>query len=286
MKIEFVPKKFNKSSRIVIEQANVIIAEYQAAGFDLTLRQLYYQFVARGLIPNSQKSYKRIGSIVSDGRKAGLISWAAIEDRTRYLRRPATWESPSSIVQACADQFKIDLWDGQDRRAEVWIEKDALVGVIEPVCEELRVPCFSCRGYASDSALFEAGRRLRRLPNPIVFHLGDHDPSGLDMTRDIEERVSMFAGRPVEIVRLALNMDQVEEHGPPPNPAKMTDARADAYVAEHGDESWELDALDPATISDLIRDAVTELIDPDVWAEREELEREGRETLERVAATI
>jgi len=148
------------------------------------------------------------------------------------------------------------------------------------------VPCFSCRGYASQSALFEAGRRLADYEDPIIFHLGDHDPSGIDMSRDIEERVSMFAGQPVEIVLLALNMDQVDEYNPPPNPAKMTDSRAEDYVAEYGHESWELDALDPATISDLIRDAVTELIDPDVWAEREELEQEGRTTLDRVAATI
>jgi hypothetical protein len=286
MKIMFIEKRFNASSLEIIAQANTIIREYQAAGYSLTLRQLYYQFVARGLISNTLQSYKRIGSIVSDARKAGQIDWSTIEDRTRYLREPTHWDSPASIIDACARQFKVDLWDGQARRPEVWIEKDALVGVIEPVCAELRVPCFSCRGYASDSALFEAGRRLRDYSDPIVFHFGDHDPSGLDMSRDIEERVSMFAEQPIEIVRLALNMDQVDEYDPPNNPAKMTDSRADEYVAEFGDSSWELDALDPSVIERLIRDAIDPLINRVLWSEQEKLELEGRAALERVAAEL
>jgi len=157
-------------------------------------------------------------------------------------------------VDACARQFRIDKWATQPRRIEVWIEKDALVGVIEGVCTELDVPYFSCRGYTSQSEMWVGAQRLaahwrKAKQNPLILHFGDHDPSGIDMTRDIQARLQEFsfgtAGHPLELRRLALNMDQVELYGPPPNPAKLTDSRCEAYMEEHGNESWELDALEP-----------------------------------------
>lgn len=283
MKIQYVPKRFGKDSLAHIENANMIIEEFAGMGFILTLRQLYYQFVQRILLPNTQKNYKRLGAIVSDARLAGLISWDDIEDRTRSLRAAPTWTNPHNIIKACADWYRVDLWEGQETRPEVWIEKDALIGVIEPICQELRVPYFSCRGYASQTTLFDAGRRMRNIKDPTIFHLGDHDPSGIDMTRDIRARVSMFAEQPVNVVRLALNMDQIEEFDPPPNPAKMTDSRAEDYVRRHGNDSWELDALSPVTIADLIRTAVTEMIDFELWEERQDVERAGAERLREVA---
>jgi hypothetical protein len=134
----YVPKSFRPDTQTRINQANEIIVEYQAQGFKLTLRQLYYQFVSRDLIPNTVQSYKSLGDVVNDGRLAGLIDWDAIEDRTRNLRSGPHWSSPRSIVRACADQYAVDLWDAQDNYVEVWIEKDALVGVIEGICNELR----------------------------------------------------------------------------------------------------------------------------------------------------
>jgi len=271
MREKFIEKKFSPAHLALIADANAIIAEYRQQGFILTLRQLYYQFVARDKLANRQKEYKRLGGIINDARLGGLIDWDAIEDRTRHLRSPSAWDNPASIVEACASQFKMDLWRTQPVRFEVWIEKDALVGVIEPVCEELRLPFFACRGYSSQSEQYTAGKRLARYrrngQRVVVLHLGDHDPSGLDMTRDNEDRLSMFAGGPIKVERLALNMPQVEEYGPPPNPAKATDARFAGYQAEHGDESWELDALEPSVIAALIRDHVTGEFDPDKWEE-------------------
>lgn len=286
MKELFVPKSFQSKSVDIIDKANEIIAEYQADGFTLTLRQLYYQFVARGLIKNLQTEYKRLGSIISDARLAGLIDWSAIEDRTRFLRRTPSWASPRDIVQACADQFKIDPWKDQDNYVEVWIEKDALVGVIEPVCERWRLPYFACRGYASQSEQYTAGKRvlgrLRAGKAVTIFHLGDHDPSGLDMTRDNQDRLGLFALSSPTVVRLALNWDQVQRYDPPPNPAKETDSRADSYVARYGHSSWELDALDPHVIDDLIENAVVDLVDGDAWEASMEEEREGRDRIQAV----
>ncbi len=270
MKIAYIDKNFRGSSKVIIEQANEIIDEYTAQGFSLTLRQLYYQFVARGLIANRQSEYKRIGSIVNDARLAGLIDWLSMEDRTRGLRALSHWDTPSDIINSAASSFRLDKWEGQEHRPEVWIEKDALVGVISGICNELDVPFFSCRGYTSQSALWRAAMRVSSYAHdgqtPLIVHLGDHDPSGLDMTRDIFDRFKMFMGG-IEVKSIALNMDQVEEFGPPPNPAKLTDARAAGYVAEHGYESWELDALDPKYLENLISETVTEYRDDDIYDE-------------------
>lgn len=124
-------KKFRADTLAVIEQANDIVRTYAAQGYSLTLRQLYYQFVSRDLLPNTQQNYKRLGSIVSDARRAGLIDWNAIENRTRNLRSLGTWESPDDIVAAVAQQFRYDLWEDQPYYVECWFEKDALMGVFE-----------------------------------------------------------------------------------------------------------------------------------------------------------
>ena len=270
----------------VVDKANEIVVEYQAQGFDLTLRQLYYQFVSRGLIPNSQKEYKRLGDVVNDARLCGLIDWSAISDRTRELRSLNHWDSPAAIVKACAEQFHVDRWGAQPIRPEVWIEKDALVGVIEGVCHELDVSFFSCRGYTSQSEMWVAAQRLRRYVREgqrvVVLHFGDHDPSGLDMSRDIRNRLELF-GAQVDFRRMALNADQVEKYGPPPNPAKITDSRFAGYEAEHGDESWELDALEPSVIVDLIRTEVERLRDEALWDEETEREDGMRADLTRTA---
>jgi len=290
VRIVYEEKKFSKSSMQIIDAANAIIEEYQAQGYMLTLRQLYYQFVSRDLVPNTMQSYKRIGSIVNDGRMAGEIDWDAIEDRTRNVRKPSTWDSPSSIMRAVVSQFAIDRWDMQTYRPEVWIEKDALVGVISDVCEEFQVPYFACRGYNSQSEQWAAGQRFENYIDrgqvPIVLHLGDHDPSGIDMTRDNESRLSLFAGTEVEVRRLALNWDQVQHYNPPPNPAKLTDSRADGYIKNFGGDSWELDALEPSVISELVRDAIKDLLIPEQWDKALEKETAGQQELRSAMETM
>lgn len=280
----YVEKNFQAGSMELIRQANIIISEYDAKGFPLTLRQLYYQFVARGLLANQQANYNRLGNVVSDGRLAGLISWYSIEDRTRNLRGLQTYDSPKEVLQAARESYRRDLWEGQPCRPEVWVEKDALIGLIEPICNELRVNYFGCRGYNSQSEQWNAGQRFARYyqkgQRPVVLHLGDHDPSGVDMTRDNSERLSMFAGVNVTVIRLALNMAQVEELKPPPNPTKLTDSRADQYIAKYGNQSWELDALSPEYIAGLIRYHVLTFRDPAKWNEALSVEAEDKNQLD------
>ncbi|MFF4548650.1 hypothetical protein ACFY1J_31195 [Streptomyces sp. NPDC001406] len=285
-RIAYVEKNFSPSSMAIISRANAICAEYAGQGFDLTLRQLYYQFVARGYLANKQTEYKRLGSIVNDARLAGLLDWNYIVERTRNLRGLSHWDDPESIIRSVAYGYRTDRWADQPHRVEVWIEKDALVGVITGACNRNDVDYFSCRGYTSQSELWGAARRLARYEadgqKPVVIHLGDHDPSGIDMTRDIAERFALF-GADVTVRRIALNMPQVEEHQPPPNPAKLTDSRASGYIRRFGRSSWELDALDPTTLDRLIEDEIWAWRDADLWAAATaEMERE-RAQLEAVS---
>lgn len=285
-KICYIEKTFNPEHLRLIGLANDIITSYHAQGYDLTLRQVYYQMVARDEIPNTMQSYKRLGGIIDDARLAGLIDWTAIVDRTRKLRELGHWETPADIIVSASHSFRIDKWKDQDCRVEVWVEKDALVGVIGQVCERWDVPYFSCRGYTSSSEMWLASQRLKRHSRggqtPIIIHLGDHDPSGKDMTRDIDDRLTLFMGG-LEVNRIALNMDQIEQYDPPPNPAKITDSRAKKYIEEFGDESWELDALEPSVIDALIDEKIQEIIGLDLWEEAVEAEEKERQHLGQAA---
>jgi hypothetical protein len=283
-------KRFTAEQLKMIEFCNSVLTRYQAKGMMMTLRQLYYQAVAKDKLPeNTMKEYKKFGDLVSDGRMAGLISWRAIEDRTRNLKK--NWHStgPKDAIETISGWFGIDKWENQETRVEVWIEKDALLGVIGNICETLDVPYFSCRGYTSQTELWIAGQRVKRYVNSaeqnvVVLHLGDHDPSGIDMTRDIQERVSLFAdGVDFQVKRLALNMDQVEKYNPPPNPAKIGDPRAKDYIKTHGEESWELDALEPEVLQKLIEKNVLKYRDERKWAEAIERQEFLRKAIVNIA---
>ena len=251
----------------------------EAQGYGLTLRQLYYQMVSRDIIPNNIRSYKNLGNLINDARLAGLVDWHAIEDRTRNLRRRPHWEEPQEIIDAIARQYHIDYWEGQENYVEVWVEKDALIGIVEQISDKLDVACFSCRGYTSQSELWGAAMRLKRRcdagQHAVLLHLGDHDPSGKDMSRDIVARLELFGADDVEFRRLALNLDQIEEFGPPPNPTKLSDSRAQGYIERFGYECWELDALDPSVISRLIDENVRMYRDEGLY--RDVLMRENEE---------
>jgi hypothetical protein len=280
--------KFSAGSEAIIIVAEKICREYMAQGYTLTLRQLYYQFVARDIVPNSQREYDRIGSIVNDARLAGRLDWHAIEDRTRNLEQLSTWDSPKDILEATAQQFRYDWWDSQPVRIEIWVEKEALVGVIERVANRYRLPHFACRGYTSQSEIWRAGRRYiehNERGQPVkVLHLGDHDPSGIDMTRDNAERLALFSENgDVEVERLALNADKVARYNPPPNPAKIKDSRAAGYIRKFGNQSWELDALDPAVIDGLISTHVEMYIDHDNWERAKEREAQARKRISAMA---
>ena len=258
--IEYKEINFRPDSRALIEKINSILDDYNKQGYKLTLRQVYYQLVARAVIPNNERSYKNLGNLISDGRIAGLIDWDSIVDRTRSLKNLPHWENPSSFLKSAIPQYQTDLWKDQPFYVEVWVEKDALVDVVGKACKKFDVPYFSCRGYTSQTEMWSAAQRMISKSSDegktvVVIHLGDHDPSGIDMSRDIEDRLNFFAAN-IEFERIALTIEQISEYSPPPNPAKITDSRARAYIDRYGNESWELDALEPRVLDDLISEKI------------------------------
>jgi hypothetical protein len=272
----------------MIEQANAIIEEYQGRGFALTLRQLYYQFVARDLLANTMDNYKLLGRTIGNARDAGLVDWDAIEDRSREVNTHSAFSDPAEIIAAAAAQYREDLWEGQDWRPEVWIEKDSLIGVIEGVCTKYRIPYFAQRGSASTTVKYQAGKRFAEQlglgHTPVVLYLGDHDPTGIDITRDTAEKLELYADEEVEVRRLALSMDQVRHYRPPPNPAKESDANFNKYVAEFGTrECWELDALSPDVIAGLVEEEIAALIKQRPWKLAKAKEEANRRTISAVA---
>lgn len=276
---------FQSKSLDLIGLVNSVIEEYDAQGYELTLRQVYYQLVARGYIPNNERSYKNLGNLINDGRLAGLIDWHSIVDRTRNVRSNPHWETPQEVIETAKYLYHLDRWATQPNYVEVWVEKDALIGIVNQACKPLDVPHFSCRGYTSQSEMWAAAQRFikqRHRESCTIIHLGDHDPSGIDMTRDIQERLEMF-GATVDVKRVALTMGQIETYNPPPNPTKITDARAKGYISRYGHECWELDALEPKLITSLIRNEVTALMDMDLFNEVAARERDEKEDIQLIS---
>ncbi len=285
-KIQYKEIRFQQKSLDLIELVNQVVDEYSAQGYELTLRQVYYQLVARGYIPNNERSYKNVGSLINDGRLAGLIDWNSVTDRTRNLRKAGHWDNPADVIASARYSYNLDKWEGQPNYVEVWVEKDALVDIVGQACNPLDTPYFSCRGYTSQSEMWSAAQRFIRQDDRekrIIIHLGDHDPSGIDMTRDIQERLELF-GADVYVKRVALTMNQIQTYNPPPNPAKITDSRASKYIDQYGNESWELDALEPKVITDLIKKQVTMYRNDDIYravCDKESREKEELKMLER-----
>ena len=291
MKKKFQDIKFIASSLELIGVMCEIIDQYAELGYDLSARQLYYQLVTKNIVPNSERSYKRVTSLLSDARLAGLVDWDMIADRGSVTMYPPCWTSAGHIVEACAEQFRLNRWNDQTIHIELLVEKQALEGVIWPVCQEYGIHFTSNKGYSSSSSLYGIGQRLRSKnhlegKSIVVLYLGDHDPSGIDMTRDVEERLTLFSGVPVEVVRIALNMDQVEEFDPPENPVRLKDSRAQSYIEEYGRSSWELDALTPSVLAALIHANIRHYMDEDKYDAAVEQELKQKAELGKIAKRI
>tara|TARA_Y100000310_G_scaffold254637_2_gene261761 strand:+ start:5802 stop:6725 length:924 start_codon:yes stop_codon:yes gene_type:complete len=259
----------------IITTATEIAEEYRDDySLVLTLRQMYYQFVARGHLPNGDKVYKRIGSILGEARLDGSFPISFLEDRGRTVG--STSASNILTVNEGIEKVGDDLanqpfwlyygrWYGQPTKVFVWIEKEALSGVLETVCKKLGVGLFPCKGYPSISALAdwieETYNMLEEDEDAVILYLGDHDPDGLQIPisaentmrriMDVESQHFDFS-----IDRIALTRAQIKKYNPPPMVAKKTSARYASYKRKTGlDDAWELDALDPPVLQKLVKDA-------------------------------
>lgn len=330
MKVTFREIRLSDANKQRLDAINRIIREYQGQGLILTLRQLYYQLVSRDVIPNQQKEYAKLSRLLKEGRMAGIVDWGAIEDRLRVAEKPSAWDHPSDIINACVAQYEKPRMKGQENYLEVWVEKDALSGVLSRVTEKYHVPILVNRGYSSASAIYDSYKRFRLAMEAgqivTILYVGDYDPSGIDMIRDVKDRplemllpkaeefieeaydewiknehdgdrpsgyddlledyeddedcytidedddeirhfdsLRAFVKSRFAVVPIALTRAQVTRYKPPPNPAKTTDPRSGKFISEHGTKSWEVDALRPEVLNDLLETEIVSRIDIDKY---------------------
>ena len=307
-----------------------IIEDFSRQGLRLTARQLYYQFVSKAFIPNEVKEYKKLTALLTDARYAGLVDWDAIEDRGRVPETPSDWKNLEGLVESALRAYRLPRWEGQSKYVELWVEKQALAGVLAPLAHEHHATLMVNKGYSSASAMKESASRFRskiildeerlfdveariadvveeygeksedaesikadyedeisELVRPsVILYLGDHDPSGEDMVRDIQERLIEFGVHGLRVEKVALTMDQVRQYNPPPNPAKIKDPRAVAYIRKFGNKSWEVDALPPDVLARLINSAFARHIDRAKMAEVKKQEEIDKKLLRKAVATL
>lgn len=290
MREQFIATTFRPKNRALLAECEAVIDRYLAQGLKLSLRQLYYQLVSSNTIPNTERSYKNLGSLVSRGRLAGILDWQAIEDRIRVPRQPSHWSNPASIMRSAIDSYRLDRWQGQGYHVELWVEKDALAGVLAPIANQHHITLMVNRGYSSQSAMYDAAQRVHEVTMDgrgfVILYLGDLDPSGEDMVRDIDDRLNDQFGAECEVRKLAITPAQVAEYQPPPQPAKRSDSRARRFIAEHGMSSYEVDALPPDALRTIINAAISEYIHQPTLARVLQQEQADKRLMERGTRAI
>lgn len=267
---------FHQKTLDLLDDVCEVLAEYDHA---LTLRQLFYRLVAAHVIENAENSYKSLSRTLVKAREEGLVAIDALEDRTRAPERPSCWMDVEHYAEAVRDSYRRDKWRTQQQHVEVWIEKDALAGLIERVTRPRDVFAYACRGYNSMTALWEAGQRFEKIGKPVLLlYFGDFDPSGVDMTRDIRDRLATYTTADVTVRRVALTKAQIIEHNLPPMPAKRSDSRAADFIDEHGEVSAvELDALPPDVLTAMTAETIDANCDLSEFERQKELEAEERD---------
>jgi len=267
--------------KATVHAVNKVINEYD---FRLTVRQIYYRLVSPPfqLFSNSLRSYKNLIRILTKARERGDVDWTRIEDRRRHTSEGESgYDSVEDYLKSWANaldnlglHYNRKRWTAQHKIVQVWVEKEALASLFEQATAPYGVVVFPTVGYSSLTMFMEALQQFQRTEKDIVIlDYRDHDPSGVDMTRDVRDRLAKYAGilcyddvaERLEIKRVALTIDQVRSLGLSPNPTKKADKRSPAYIAQYGDQCWELDAYPPDQLRQLIEDAIRGEIDLGAW---------------------
>jgi hypothetical protein len=221
----------------------------------MTVRQVFYQATVRNLVEKTEGGYDKVQNDLTLLRRAGRLPYDWLADNTRWQRKPKTYGSPEHALNNCAATYRKRLWDEVEAYAEIWLEKDALSGVVLPVTARYDVPLMVARGYASLSFLYTAAEFIRSLDVPTyIYHLGDFDPSGVNAGEKIEETLRELApAAEIHFERIAVTPNQIRDWNLPTRPTKQTDTRAKKFGS---DQSVELEAIDPRRLRSLVGRAI------------------------------
>ncbi len=226
----------------------------------MTVRQVFYQLTTLGTIDKTENEYKNtVVRLLTQMRLDGTLPFLSIADNTRWMRKPRTFSSMRQALRTTAESYRRATWDNQSSYVEIWLEKDALAGVIYQETAEWDVPLMVTRGYPSVSYLHSAAEAILECAKPaFLYYLGDHDPSGLDISRNVERRLREFAtGAEIHFVRIAVRPDQIINWKLPSRPTKSTDSRAREFQGN----SVEVDAIPPARLRNLVRQSIERHVD-------------------------
>ncbi|MBA7681820.1 hypothetical protein ES703_90161 [subsurface metagenome] len=280
---------------VIIPKVSELLESYS---YRPTLRQVFYRLVAAILIPNTETTYKSLSRATVQAREEAIIDPLCFDDRVRsYEGGDQGWDSPDDYFDSLLEELKDApesytkrMWDNQETTPIIWLEKDALFTPVSSIANRFRIRTYAARGYSSFTAVYEAAREIRSYGNATVLQLTDFDPSGEDMVRDLERRLTRYGAGDFQLRKIALTQDQVQTLGLPPMPAKTSDPRYDQFAANYGSEAVELDALPPDELERIVRDAIWTLIDQDRWAadyaiietEKEQVQDRINELLEKL----
>ncbi len=282
MEIRTSPKKARtpqKGTRLLWDAILVIAAEYER----MSVRQLYYQLVARGVVPKTDTAYKRVCDASAQMRISGELPYRKIADGHRVRRGVFAHNGIQDALEDAQLMYRRNMWASQPHHIEIWSEKDALTGVIHPACDEYGVTYVATRGFPSITLRYETAAELLRIGKPTrIFYFGDHDASGQQISDNLEAELRQH-GADVTVERIALHPAQVRAWSLPTRPGKHSDSRHKAFAAKYGDASVELDAVSPDMLTLLVRNAIVSQIDVDEWERMQEVEELERQTLASIA---
>ena len=256
-----------------------VIRRYQP----MTVRQVFYQLVSMGAIGKTEQEYKgTVCRLLAEMRRDGELPWRWIADNTRWQRKPTTYRGLDHLLDETARLYRRALWEKQDAYVEVWLEKDALAGVLVTVTSEWDVPLMVTRGFASLSYLHTAAEIIASVGKPAyLYYLGDRDPSGVVIDRKIEQDLRTFAPEAeIHFERAAVIPAQVALWNLPTRPTKTSDSRSKSFEGE----SVEVDAIDPQRLRELARDCIHQHVNEQELAATWATEEQERLTLREIAA--
>lgn len=247
----------------------------------MTVRQCFYALEVAGVVEKTEGGYRQVQAQVLRMRREGLLDWGFITDGTRWQRKPDSSDNAGSYIERMARTYRRDLWQGQDVRLEVWLEKDALADVILDATDKWDVPLMVSRGQSSATFLYSAAKTAEEAYKntgaaTYVYTMYDYDAGGERAARTIERELPKYAPAvPIYFDRLAVTEEQIEEWSLPRRPAKKSDPEA----AKFGEVAVELDAISPDKLIQLVEHAIVEHIDAHAWEVEEQVEREERDGL-------